>query len=138
MASQGQWDRASLIRYRLERAADTLRDARLLAEGGGTPSSIVNRAYYAMFYAVMALLAHEGLSASRHGQVIALFDRVFVKSGRFPKAMSKALHRAFEWRQTSDYRDFRTPSQEEALEVLRLAQNFVQAVQQYFAHHNLL
>ena len=44
---------ASLIKYRLEQAQTALEDARFLLEGGRSPQSIVNRAYYAMFYAAL-------------------------------------------------------------------------------------
>jgi len=45
-----------LIRYRLEQAQVALDDAKYLLDGGRSPQSIVNRSYYAMFYAALALL----------------------------------------------------------------------------------
>ena len=45
-----------LIRYRLEQAQVALDDAKYLLEGGRSSQSIVNRSYYAMFYAALALL----------------------------------------------------------------------------------
>ena len=138
MASQGEaFDRDTLIRYRLERAVETLRDARLLLEQGGRPVRVVNRSYYAMFYAVLALLASEKLSASRHGGAIALFDRTFIQTGRLPKRLSKALHRAFEWRQFGDYRNFRQPNRQQAGEIFAQAVDFVHTVQEYFAQQGL-
>ncbi len=50
----------SLIKYRLEQAQTALEDARFLLEGDRSPQSIVNRAYYAMFYAALALLQKIG------------------------------------------------------------------------------
>ena len=47
--------RRTLIRYRLTMARETLEDARVLRREGRSPWSVVNRAYYAMFYAVLAL-----------------------------------------------------------------------------------
>ena len=49
--SDKTFDQQDLIAYRLERARETLRDAELLFDQGG-----MNRAYYAMFYTVLALL----------------------------------------------------------------------------------
>ena len=49
-------DIASLIKYRLEQALTALDDAKYLLEGNRSPQSIINRAYYAMFYATLALL----------------------------------------------------------------------------------
>jgi hypothetical protein len=65
---------AELVRLRLEQAQSTLNDAVVLAEGGGTPKSILNRAYYAMFYAVLALLQSVGKVAGKHTGAIGLFD----------------------------------------------------------------
>jgi len=52
--------RKDLVGYRLQRAIETLRDAHLLFEQGGSLWSVINRAYYAMFYAVLALLISVG------------------------------------------------------------------------------
>jgi len=43
------------IKYRLERATQSFEDAMILAENGRW-NSVVNRLYYACFYAVVALL----------------------------------------------------------------------------------
>lgn len=63
----------------------------------------MNRAYYAMFYAVLALLATRAQETSRHGGAILLFDRIYVKPGVLPKDFSRWLHEAFNQRQTADY-----------------------------------
>ena len=92
--SEDIFDKQELSAYRLARARETLQDAHLLTEQGGTPGSIINRAYYAMFYAVLALLTSLGKGASKHSGAIAMFDQLFVKTGELPKNMSKAIHRA--------------------------------------------
>ena len=74
-----------LIQYRLEQAKETLLDARVLYEHERRPASIVNRAYYAMFYATLALLVTVGKSSSKHIGVISFFDTEFVKKNIFPK-----------------------------------------------------
>jgi uncharacterized protein (UPF0332 family) len=73
--------RSTLARYRLSRAQECLEDAKLLFANGKYHST-ANRAYYASFYAVRALLALKGLDASKHSGVISLFNREYVKSGR--------------------------------------------------------
>lgn len=133
------FDRRALVQYRLSRAWDTWHDAHLLAEQGGTPYSIINRAYYAMFYALLALLAANRLAASKHSHAIALFDREFVRTGIFPKEMSRALHQAFDLRQEGDYQDFWEPGPQEAQTLLKEARNFIEAIERYlestfFAH----
>jgi uncharacterized protein (UPF0332 family) len=65
---------AELVKFRLEQARATLEDARFLHEGGRTPQSIINRAYYAMFYAALALLQTIGKVPAKHSGVLSLFD----------------------------------------------------------------
>ncbi len=115
----------------MERARQTLRDAELLLQQGGSPASIVNRAYYAMFYAVLALLITAGAGSSKHAGVIALFDEHFVKPGKFPKEISKALHKAFDLRQIGDYRELLDLDRSQAEESLAAAKEFFQAVEHY-------
>ena len=45
-----------LVRYRLEQASETLAEAVLLRDAGAFRGAI-NRAYYAMFYVLLGLLA---------------------------------------------------------------------------------
>ena len=54
--TQGKSYKKDLIQYRLELAQEMLRDAKVLKENGGSPVSIVNRSYYSVFYAALALL----------------------------------------------------------------------------------
>lgn len=61
-------ERKDLIKYRIERAKETLDDARLLFENRKLFSA-VNRIYYAMFYIVNALLLTKGMSSSKHSGV---------------------------------------------------------------------
>ncbi len=48
--------KSPLIRYRLEQARDSLKEADVLMAAGMSLRSVMNRLYYAMFYAVLALL----------------------------------------------------------------------------------
>lgn len=123
-----------ILAYRLEQAKETLRDAHLLLDRDGSPGSVINRSYYAMYYAVQALLAWLGKGSSKHTGVISMFDEDFVKSGEFPKLMSKALHKAFDLRQMGDYRELIDLDQEQAKEILRSADRFVETVVKYLAN----
>ena len=49
-------DALGLITYRLEQARNALDGAKFLLDGKRSPQSIINRSYYAMFYAALALL----------------------------------------------------------------------------------
>ena len=68
----------ALIAYRLERSCESLRAAEIMFENNMLTFSM-NRVYYAMFYAVQALLVSREVSFSKHGQVKACFNREMVK-----------------------------------------------------------
>jgi len=120
-----------LVRYRLEQANEALADAEFLLAGQRGPRSIVNRAYYAMFYAVLALLQSVGEVPSRHSSAIGIFDREFVLKGALAKEHSAWLHRAFELRQTTDYRVQELPTTAESRTLLEKATTFVGEIEQY-------
>jgi len=99
--------RKDLILYRIERAHETLEDARILALSDRW-NACVNRLYYACFYAVSALLMNQDLSSSKHTGIRSLFNLHFVKSGKVPKDIARIYNDLFERRQESDYLDFIT------------------------------
>jgi uncharacterized protein (UPF0332 family) len=73
----------ALLRYRIEQAHETLWEAEILLNESAWRGA-VNRAYYAMFYALLGLLATKQLGTSKHSGAISLFDHEFVKTGIFP------------------------------------------------------
>ncbi len=83
-----------------------------------------------MFYAALALLATIGEETSKHGGVLALFDRHFIKTGILPKEMGKFLHTAFDIRQTGDYEDKSEISWEVAEQILEFAVKYVRSVEE--------
>ena len=117
----------ALVQYRLEQADESVIAASLLFQQGILRRS-VNSAYYAMFYAVMALLAIKKKETSRHGGVIGLFDREFVKTDIFSKDFSRWLHRAFDLRQRCDYEAQFNISPEDTQATLDAAEKFVAEV----------
>ncbi|GMV32193.1 HEPN domain-containing protein [Chloroflexi bacterium CFX5] len=117
-----------LIAYRLERARESLRDAEILFDNGGSPASVVNRAYYSIFYATLALLVTAETEPSKHSGAISKFDELFVKRGEFPKEMSQIIHRAFDMRQAGDYQKSITLTREQAFETLGSAKEFLKRV----------
>ena len=120
-----------LIRYRMEQAEESLKDAKVLLDAGRSPRSIINRSYYAMFYAVLALLQKIGKVPRKHSGAISLFDTEFVLKGIFPKELSKDLHDIFNLRQVSDYQVIERVTSEDAETALERAEGFVEAVAKY-------
>lgn len=105
-----------LARHRMSRAREAFGEGEcLLAQCA--PIGAVNRFYYCAFYAARSLLATRGVDSARHSGVISLFQEHFVRTGMLPLDVAKALPRAFEKRQKSDYGDFATVSLDEARRV---------------------
>ncbi len=123
-------DRETLFVYRFNEAQETLSDARKMLDAGVSARSVVNRAYYAVFYGVLALFIHENIEhgTSKHSGIISIFDRYIVRTGKMGKEYSRILHRAFSARQESDYKEFVQFTFEDAVEALRMAEEFIQAV----------
>jgi uncharacterized protein (UPF0332 family) len=120
----------ALIGYRLEQADETLREAEILLSEAALRGAI-NRAYYAMFYSVLALLAMKRIGTSKHSAIIGAFDREFVKTGVFARELSRSLHLAFDRRQTHDYGEMIQMDLQTAEETLAGAKVFVVQVKTY-------
>ena len=122
-------DKQALIEYRLDQAREVLKDAHALYDLKRTPISIVNRAYYSMFYAVLALMVSIDKDTAKHQGALAYFDEYFVKQNVFPKEMSRLIHDAFESRQEGDYRESSKIDRETAGEILQSADVFLEMVE---------
>lgn len=121
---------AALIRYRLQ--ADEALAAADLNLANGLERSAINRAYCAMFYAVLALLAERTIETSRHSGAVAQFDQLYVKPQVFRTDMSRSLHRAFLHRQAADYGAEATLTRIEIESLTAEARAFVAEVRAYF------
>lgn len=91
-----------------------------------------------MFYSVQALLLTKTLSFSSHKGVISSFGKEFVKTGIFPKEMSRDLTQIFERRQLSDYGVFLIPAQNEVTETLKVAEVFINIIVEYLKTKSFL
>ena len=126
----------ALIQHRLERARTTLRDAHNLRATDGSPVSIVNRSYYAMFYAALALLASVDIDTSKHTGVLSLFITMFIKTKILPVEMSKMLRKAFDVRQMADYEDNANVNMEQAEQILKFAEQFIKTAEEKLSQEN--
>ncbi len=122
--------RKELIKYRLESAKERLNSADILFINGNYKDSI-GRSYYAMFTAVRALLAKDGVDYSKHAGVISYFQKEYIKTLEFDKKYSKYLSQAFQIRNNTDYSDFFIVSQSDAKEQYERAKEFLSIIEQY-------
>jgi len=120
----------ALISYRLERAAESVEAARLMLDNA-LPTSAMNRIYYAMFYAVQAVLITKNASFSKHGQVKGYFNKEFVHKGFFSVQWGKIYNQVFEYRQKFDYVDFEVPTIDVINEFVQHAEDFIGEVKSF-------
>lgn len=118
------------IRLRLEQARESLKEAETL-KSNGLFRGTINRAYYAMFYAVMALAVQKNYITTKHSGMIAFFNKEYIRTNIFPADMSRSLHLGFDRRQSSDYGEIWIVDEKEASEGLAQAIEFVQAIEVY-------
>ena len=123
-------NRRDLMQYRLDMAEERLESAKLLLDHGSYKDSI-GRSYYAIFTAVRALLALDGVDFSKHAGVIAYFQREYIKTGIFEKKYSKYISQAFQIRNNTDYADFYIVSREDAVEQYERAHEFFEVITGY-------
>lgn len=123
--------RQELARYRLKQAWESLEEAEYLLQGKKSPRSVINRAYYAMFYAVLALLVYEPYASSKHSGVLGYFNRRFIKEGIFDKSLGRSINKAFELRQRGDYREYVELTHQQVEPFIHEARTFIQTVENY-------
>lgn len=120
-----------LSAYRLRQAEESLDDAAFLLSGKKSPRSVINRAYYAMFYALLALLVHEPYSSSKHSGVLSYFNRHFIKDGLLPERLGRSINKAYELRQRGDYREYAELTHEQVEPFIEEARVFIKATKDY-------
>lgn len=123
-------DREAIFTYRMRQTEETLAEAIKMLESGFSPRSIVNRSYYAMFYAVLALFIHSNTphKTSKHSGVIGIFNKEFINTGKLDPRFAKMLYDLFDERMELDYRDFAEISEEDSHNAVLSAQEFVSAI----------
>ena len=119
--------RQALIDYRLSRAYETLKEAELLCEGKFYNATI-NRLYYACYYAAVALLLKNNVSAQAHSGVKTMLGLHFVSKGLLTIENGKLFTALFEKRHSGDYDDFVFCDREMVDELTPKAKEFIDAV----------
>ena len=123
-------NREELMQYRLDMAKERLESSKLLLDNGRYKDSI-GRSYYAIFTAVRALLALDGVDFSKHSGVISYFQKEYIKSGVFDVKYSKYISQAFQIRNNTDYADFFIVSRDDAKEQYERAGDFYEVIADY-------
>jgi len=128
-------EKKTLALYRIQQAEESLDEAQYLFDGNKSPRSVINRAYYSMFYSILALLIFEPYSSSKHSGVLSYFNRHYIKNGRISKDIGRAVNKAFDVRQRGDYREQVIYTREQVEPLIDWAGKLIAAVK-YFLKNN--
>jgi len=118
-----------LIQYRIEKALETLAEAKIMAESGHW-NTCINRLYYCCFYSVNALLIKNNLSSKKHTGVKSLFNKEFVNKGIVPVEISLIYNELFNLRHESDYEDFYQADEKLVLPLIPQVERFLEFIKQ--------
>ena len=124
--------RIDLSRYRLQKAKEMLASAKRDMDAKDYASAN-NRAYYAIFHAIRAVLALDGEDYKKHSAVIARFTLNYLKPEILPREYSKLISNASLIRNRSDYEDFYICSVADTNALFTRAESFCAEVEKYLA-----
>ena len=119
--------RFALVNYRLERAYESLKEAKVMARESFYNAAI-NRLYYACYYAAVALLLQYDIPAQTHNGVKTMLGMHFVSKGKLPISAGKTFATLFEKRHSGDYDDFVYCDKQMVDELFPMAQQFIESV----------
>jgi uncharacterized protein (UPF0332 family) len=121
-------------RYQVQTCLDHARESLESAASSiehGFYNTAINRAYYAIFYAVSGLLLTKDVSRGKHSAVLAAFRQLFVKPGLIESEYSDIYGDVMDARVDSDYDMTFEADQVTASERLEDARRFVERVIRY-------
>ena len=125
-----------LSKYRYSLAKQTYSNAKMCFDNGFYRDCIT-RSYYAVFYAIRAVLALDSIDFKRHKDVVAYFNKEFVAQGKFPGEMGRRLARLKMKREESDYSDFFIASADEAQAQIQSVEYMLPLIEEYLTEHGV-
>ncbi len=130
-------DKRELSKLRYEHAEECLRAAEALYQADDLKGA-ANRSYYAVFHAMRAVLALDGIDRKHHSAIIAEFRMRYIKTDLFDRSWSDVIQLQSEYRTSSDYNDFFVISRDEVRDQIDGASGFLDAVKAFLTEQNVL
>ncbi len=116
------------IQYRINLAKQTLQAAKILAEKGHW-ISVINRLYYACYYAISALLYKNDINATTHSGVKSQFSKHYLATGKIDKSLGKVYAKIFDLRHKGDYGDFFDIDKEQTMTLFEPVENLLKEIE---------
>lgn len=119
-----------LLKYRFERAEETLEVAKELFDKGKYKDAN-NRSYYAAYYAMRAVYTLQGKDFKKHKTLLAEFNKEYVATEVFPRTIGRKISMLALIREQSDYNDFYIASKAESQQQVEIAEELITLVAGY-------
>lgn len=119
-----------IAQNKMIQAVDDLESAYILLEADKYRAAN-NRAYYAVFHAIDAVLSIEPVAFKKHKDVIAYFNKNYVNKEIFSKDMGRKISKLEIIRHKSDYDDFYIASKVDTVNQVAIAKEIVQEIRNY-------
>ena len=123
-------EKKALSNARFEHSKECLDAAQNLLDSSNYKSA-ANRSYYAIFHAMRAVLAFDGIDMKHHSGIISEFRRLYIKTGIFDAKLSQIISILFNIRAESDYDDFFIISKQEVEEQIENTKYFLKEIEQF-------
>jgi len=115
----------------LDKAADAIENAKYNLKGDFFAAT-ANRAYYAGYYCIIALLYSQNVYSKTHQGARAKFSELFIKTAIFPTETSDYITMLFDYRQEADYDLDEDITRQEAEHLIDKANEIYQLTRTYF------
>ena len=119
-----------IARNKLAQAIDDLESADILL-GADKYRAANNRAYYAVFHAIDAVLSMEPVAFKKHKDVIAYFNKNYVNKDVFSRDMGRKISKLEIIRHKSDYDDFYIASKLDTVNQVTIAKEIIGEIKTY-------
>ncbi len=129
-------DRLDLIKYRIGEAKDTISDVELLLSNDRLRAAI-NRIYYGMFYALLALGLKYQFETSKHLQLLGWFNKNFIHEGLIDTKYGKIINKAYNRRTKGDYDSYIEFEYETVKEMFDEMKDFISTLETFIQSNNL-
>lgn len=116
------------VKYKLQKAAISMKEARLLYENA-LHETAVSRLYYAAFYAATALLTNVGLNPKIHTGTKSLLNKEYFLPGRLDNSYAELYTMLMAKRHEADYENFAFIDEQQIPLWIEKTQNFINEIE---------
>lgn len=125
-------DKKSIIKYRVEKSASTMIEAKDNAKLGHW-NLVANRLYYALFYMIAALLLDKDIQFKSHAGAIRAIGLHFVSKGLLTSEEGGLISRLQNMRSSGDYDDLFNWTEENVVPMFEPTEALLEKMKQMIA-----